>query len=76
MSETFEPDPAVSERAKRVEQVLKIKLAPQHWIQLQSFTEDYLLSRGLLTLSKWRSAAETIGVDDRALRNAFAKTDA
>ncbi len=75
MSESFEPDPAIADRAKRVEQTLRIKLAPQHWIQLQSFTEDYLMGRGLLTLSKWRQAAEIIGVDDRALRNAFARTE-
>jgi hypothetical protein len=75
MSESHEPDEAVADRAKRVERVLGIRLPPHGWILLQSFTEDYLLSRRLLSLSRWRSAAEDLGVDSRDLRAAFDETD-
>lgn len=70
-----EADKRVIERSQAVESFLKIKLPPDLWMQLLSLTQDYLDHRGLLTLSRWRSAAELLEVSSSRLRTAFADTD-
>lgn len=64
----------IEARAKRVEAVMKIRLPVTLWMHLVSLTEDYLLARGLLTLSRWRGAAGDLELDVRTLRAAFEDT--
>jgi hypothetical protein len=75
MSESAETDPSILQRAQHVEQALRVKFPPHTWMHLLSLTQDYLDHRGLLSLSRWRTAAETLEVDTSDLRIAFSDTD-
>jgi len=64
----------IEERAKRVETAMGVRLPVTLWMHLVSFTEDYLMAGGLLTLSRWRAAANDLELDAKSLRAAFDDT--
>lgn len=64
----------IEAQTKRVETSPGVQSPVSLWMQLTSFTEDYLTARGMLSLVLWRAAAAAIGVDDVAFRTAFDDT--
>jgi hypothetical protein len=62
--------------ARKVEARLGERLPVTLWMLLLSFTEDYLLARGMLTASRWASGAAELGVETADFRAAFDDADA
>jgi hypothetical protein len=65
----------IETRAQHVEAALGERLPVTRWMLLLSLVEDYLMARGVLTLSRWRTAAEELEVSQKSLRSAFEDTD-